>query len=187
MPQVDTAGAIMPIKAIKQPVYTWRDWLPEFLLYAGIVLCVLILIFLAFKYGKYFKKSRVLPTNIVSETPYEKALRELDELDTKELWKDGKHKIHYTELTDILRTYVEDVFDIAVFEKTSDEFFHILSATGKLSTSLFSDFRELLTESDFVKFAKRKPDNLSVQKHSSIVKNIIDDINKKLNQDNQDI
>ncbi|MFW5850900.1 MAG: hypothetical protein ACOCWB_01625 [Bacteroidota bacterium] len=189
MPQVDTAGVIMPIKAIKQPVYTWRDWLPDFLLYAGIVLFVLIFIFLALKYGKHLKKPRVLHTNIIQETPYEKALRELDELDAKELWRDGKHKIHYTELTDILRTYVEDAFDIAVFEKTSDDFFHILTSSGKLSTSMFDDMRVLLTESDFVKFAKHKPEKDTVYKHTSIVRAIVRDLhtNTKNLQDNQDI
>ncbi|MDA3883935.1 MAG: hypothetical protein PF481_11705 [Bacteroidales bacterium] len=189
MPQVDTASAIMPIKAIKQPVYTWRDWLPDILLYAGIGLFVLILILLAIKYGKNLKKPRIVHSNIISETPYEKALRELDELDTKELWKDGKHKIHYTELTDILRTYVEEAFDIAVFEKTSDDFFHILTSSGKLSTSLFDDMRSLLTESDFVKFAKHKPEKDTVYKHTSIVRAIVQDLhtNTKTLQDNQDI
>jgi hypothetical protein len=178
MPQVDTASAIMPIKAIKQPVYTWRDWLPDILLYAGIGLFVLILILLAIKYGKNLKKPRIVHSNIISETPYEKALRELDELDTKELWKDGKHKIHYTELTDILRTYVEEAFDIAV-----------LTSSGKLSTSLFDDMRSLLTESDFVKFAKHKPEKDTVYKHTSIVRAIVQDLhtNTKTLQDNQDI
>ena len=53
--------------------------------------------------------------------PDEKALKALETLRRKELWQTGKVKEYYTELTDIVRNYLEEAWGINSTDMTSDE------------------------------------------------------------------
>ncbi|MFO7869576.1 MAG: hypothetical protein R6U95_09795 [Bacteroidales bacterium] len=186
MPEVDTAAAIKPIKSVKRPEYTWHDWLPRLLWIALIVVAVLAAIWALIKYGPLLRKRFIKPEKIIEEAPEEVALRSLNELEQKQLWSFNQSKLHYTELTDILRTYFEHKLGIQVFEKTSDEMMHIVASTGKVAPALLDDLRMLLAESDFVKFAKHKPEIATIHKHIAIVRALILDVKNKTSIDNTD-
>ena len=81
------------------------------------------------------------------------ALRELDHISGEKLWQNGKEKIFYTKVTDALRIYIEDRYDIRTMERTSAE---ILSDFSKMEVkkSDFELLEEIFTVSDLVKFAK---------------------------------
>lgn len=81
------------------------------------------------------------------------ALRELDHISGEKLWQNGKEKIFYTKVTDALRIYIEDRYDIRTMERTSTE---ILSDFSKMEVkkSDFELLEEIFTVSDLVKFAK---------------------------------
>jgi hypothetical protein len=81
------------------------------------------------------------------------ALRELDHINGEKLWQNGKEKIFYTKVTDALRIYIEDRYDIRTMERTSAE---ILSDFSKMEVkkSDFELLEEIFTVSDLVKFAK---------------------------------
>lgn len=83
--------------------------------------------------------------------------RALDKLEKKKLWQEGKVKEYYTQLTEILRFYIEIRYEIRALEMTSEE---ILTALGKedVPGDKLSLLRKLLQNADLSKFAKYKHD-----------------------------
>ncbi len=81
------------------------------------------------------------------------ALRKLEEIRNEKLWQDGKEKQFYTEVTDTLRAYIEDRFDIKTFERTSGEILEDI-AEKDLTPADYEILKEIFSTSDLVKFAK---------------------------------
>jgi hypothetical protein len=86
------------------------------------------------------------------------ALRELDRVKEEKIWQQGKTKLYYSEITNILRQYIENRFDIPALELTTDE----TIAAFKYRRSLmdeksFENLKRILTQADLVKFAKYEP------------------------------
>ena len=86
------------------------------------------------------------------------ALRELDRIKEEKIWQQGKTKLYYSELTTVLRQYINDRFDIQAMEQTSIE----TIAAFKYRRSLvdeksFENLQRILTNADLVKFAKYEP------------------------------
>ena len=88
--------------------------------------------------------------------PHEWALNALDELAAKKLWQHGEVKEHYSELTSILREYLERRYDIHAKEQTSDEILEQLHHL-QLKPELLADTEELISIADLIKFAKADP------------------------------
>lgn len=88
---------------------------------------------------------------------HEIALDALRSLEAEKLWQRGEVKLYHSKLTDIVRTYIEERFNIKAMESTTDEiladFSHHSEFNGQLQTLL----KEMLTLADFVKFAKQQP------------------------------
>lgn len=84
------------------------------------------------------------------------ALRELEELHSKKLWQSGKTKEYFSELTDIVREYIEGRYGVEAMEMTSAE---ILAAMKEINNDkLINTLRAMFEVSDLVKFAKMTPD-----------------------------
>ena len=95
------------------------------------------------------------------------ALRELDKIKAEKIWQKGKTKQYYSEVTDALRIYIEDRFEIRAMEQTSDETISSFNIRKDLlSDKCFTNLGQILTLADLVKFAKYKPlpddDNLTL-------------------------
>ncbi len=88
--------------------------------------------------------------------PHIKAIMHLDEIKSEKLWQQGKMKEYHTEITDVLRKYIEDRFGINALEMTSEE---IVQQSYKLSEadSARDSLKYILQLADFVKFAKYNP------------------------------
>jgi hypothetical protein len=150
---VDTAQAIMDIKAPIEVPYTFREALPYiigFLALAGII-------FLLFR---YFRKRKDQPEEIIIRAPeippHVAALNKLDELYKQKLWQEGKSKQYHSLLTEIIRIYLEERYRIKALEQTSDEI--ILSCrTLPIHPDSKLKLQQLLSLADFVKFAKMNP------------------------------
>lgn len=89
----------------------------------------------------------------------EVALESLAALAESDYITKGAWKIYYTELSDILRRYVEGRFNIPACEATTDMTDDMLEQTEDkyLTEDIRSDVMHILTESDLVKFAKAVP------------------------------
>ncbi len=97
-----------------------------------------------------FHPAPVLPPHIIAKQALEK-------LYMRRLWQEGKHKLYYSTLTDILREYIMLRWSVPALEMTSDE---IVEAMRKLdfSQKMIMDINDVLREADLVKFAKAMPE-----------------------------
>ncbi len=149
---VDTSQAFRGIKNIIAVKADWKEYLPWII--GGIVL----LVFLILLIRKLIKKKPATEQapSIPSETLQQKTLRLLDELDAKKLWQQGNVKSYYSELTDILRSYIEERFKTPAMELTTDE---ILSKSHehKEMSKYYDELAEVLHTADLAKFAKAQP------------------------------
>lgn len=147
----DVANA-KDIRDIKAPLY-FPSKLKPFLIAVLIIIIMsaLILLFL------FLKKKKEVDEMPPPRPPHEIALALLEMLERKDLITKGKVKEFYTELSYILRRYIEDSFSLRAPEMTTEEFL----VTVKDSTELTSEhkrlLREFLAHCDLVKFAKYGP------------------------------
>ena len=85
------------------------------------------------------------------------AFKELSLLRTEKLWQQGKIKLYYTRITDIVRKYIEDRFSIPAMEKTSDEILADIKKSKIDEMYSYDNLREMFYTSDLAKFAKYQP------------------------------
>lgn len=95
-------------------------------------------------------KEKPLPAHVV-------ALKALEELGEKKLWQEGQFKAFHTELTDILRRYIEDRYQAPAMESTTDEILEELLELTMTQKSSYNNLKEVLQMADLVKFAKYEP------------------------------
>ena len=154
-----TKQGLFPIKPIyKAPPKTWHEYLYLLWWLLGILLLIGLIWWLAFRSKKMIQwKPKVVLT------PFDIALNQLKALDEKNLIGQQKIKEYYTELTDIVRNYIEQDVKISAMEITSDELIRILKKTNKykklgISRDQINHLELFLHNADLVKFAKAKPE-----------------------------
>ena len=89
--------------------------------------------------------------------PHIAAISSLESLKNKKLWQNGKVKLYHSELTYIIRMFIEKRFGLLALEMTSGEIIlniQVHFKEGDLTDSL----RYILEIADLVKFAKFVPD-----------------------------
>ena len=89
--------------------------------------------------------------------PHVIAIKALDELRNRKLWQNGKHKLYYSTLTEILRLYIEGRWEVGALEMTTDEIISALRDVDIKHDSR-SNLVAILRTADMVKFAKALPD-----------------------------
>lgn len=144
---------ISPIKTIiKEPVQ-WSDYRPYVLGLLG--LAALFIGYLL--YQKYQARSEELPKEVIEVIiPAHKiALDKLHDLDEKKLWQ-SDIKGYQSELTYIVREYLENRYDIPALESTTDEIVADIKKKD-LDATLIGEMKNILQVADLVKFAKSKP------------------------------
>jgi hypothetical protein len=134
----------------------------------GIILLGAILFFIFYAIKRKKENKPVFSFKIKPPEPaHVIALRELDRIKNEKLWQKGKTKQFYSEVTETLRKYIENRFEIPAMEQTSEE--TIASFRFRrdlLKEKTFENLNNILTLADLVKFAKYKPlpddDNLTL-------------------------
>ena len=76
-------------------------------------------------------------------------------MNKQELWQKGEIKLYQSQLTEIIREYVGDRYNILAMESTTYEIIDKLK--DKLTTEQTTKLRKTLEIADLVKFAKAKP------------------------------
>lgn len=87
----------------------------------------------------------------------EKALINLEKLRQQQLWQQGMVKEYHTELTDIVRNYLEECYSIQSTEMTSDQTLDAFCGCKAYSEEAATSLRQILQTADMVKFAKSEP------------------------------
>jgi hypothetical protein len=156
---VDTTKQKMfPIKAIQGEPYQFDDFKP-YVWYVILALVIIgLILYFALKKKKVAKEEVIVP----SLPPFEEAIQKLHELDEKLLWQNNQIKEYYSELTEIVRGFIERELKVPALESTTDELIETLTDfndSEAISTTkeTIKKLRDLLREADLVKFAKSKP------------------------------
>lgn len=154
--QIDTAKQdLRDIKApLKVPVRfgEFSGWLALGLLGLVLLAGIFYIIIRLSKHKPIFGKERP------AEPPHVRAIRELDELHNQKLWQNGKHKLYYTRLTEILREYLHGRFGVSAMEMTTDEILDAIKPL-EISDKHRKQIADLLRTADYVKFAKHAPES----------------------------
>ena len=170
--QVDTLKQGMyNIKAIKSEPKTFDDY--KHLIWWILLALALIVVALYFLLRKKKEKEAV-----VFIPPIQEALERLKELDEKGLLKQHKIKAYYTELTDIVRTYIEKDIKIPALESTTNELIDTLedineSSSLNISNETIRNLKSVLQSADLVKFAKSEPVISEIQEDRQSIEQII--------------
>ena len=150
-----TDMAITDIKGIyKAPIWWWGvlRWLLLVLAIMGLVVGGYYLV-------TYLQSRRrgvegeVIPTE--PQRPAEEvALEKLDLIREQKIWQTGQVKEYHTQLTDVVREYIDRRFGVNSTEQTSDETLCAMRALLNGKKELYEQLRKMLSLADLVKFAK---------------------------------
>ncbi|REE83524.1 hypothetical protein BX611_0815 [Lutibacter oceani] len=171
--KVDTTKQKMfLIKSIKREPKTFDDY--KHLWWWAIPILLLFAIILYFIFRK--KKEKAIPKIYVA--PIQEALQRLKELDEKQLLQQNKIKIYYSELTNIVRTYIEKDIKIPALESTTNELIETIidfneSSKLGISKETIKQLKQVLQSADLVKFAKSKPIIDEIKSDRTIVEEIL--------------
>ncbi|PIF00708.1 MAG: hypothetical protein CR994_04960 [Maribacter sp.] len=110
--------------------------------------------------------------------PYDRALLELRKLDNSKYLIQDEYKQYYSELTDIVRSYLEEDVNVSAMESTTDELINkleLLKDAGELELEkdTINQFKNILKTADLVKFAKSKPPTNVALQDRKVVEHIV--------------
>lgn len=116
---------------------------------------------------EFENRENIRPMNLKVRT-----IKAVEALDKSELWNKNQMKEHFVELSYILRSYLTSRYTISLLDKTTEQTRIILTKQG-LNDETVDIIARILSQSDMVKFAKSKPDMISILRQSTLVKQII--------------
>ena len=151
---VENPDQYYDIKEVRKPEFVLKDYLSIilYILLALVIIAAAVYIFLRLKKRKSivpFKKDEpYIPPHIV-------AIRKLDEIKLKKLWQTGRGKEYHSEISDTLRIYIEERFNVNAMEMTSGEILGILKGFSDVDIA-YDHLKQVLLLADVVKFAKYK-------------------------------
>ncbi len=154
---IATDTSITKIKDIKPPYdepFDWRWYLPY--AYWGLAILAAIIILLIFIKKLKNKKTETVIVEKPKIPAHISALETLEKIKTEAIWKENKVKEYYSSIADTIRLYIEERFNINALELTSDEIIKIFKSQV-IDTESKTKLTQILTLSDFVKFAKQIP------------------------------
>jgi len=155
--QVDTVSKkFYDIKAVIEPKFMLSDYLP---LIMGIIWGLGLIALIAFIIYRKIKNKPLNPFTKKEEPyipPHLRAIQALDSVKVQKLWLIGKVKEYHSDITDILRKYINERFDIPALEMTSGEILDKIKEYNEADAS-YDTLKQILILADFVKFAKYNP------------------------------
>ena len=144
------------IRDIHREPPNWTDNWP----YGVVILILLFLLFLVLrrmaKRPKHTPAVLPAPSAAPAPSPYEHALKELDELKRTKAWQHGPVKEYYAKLSLVLREYLEHRFHIPALESTTGETGQLLQ-TVSFPADLIPQALQVLAMTDLVKYAQSQP------------------------------
>lgn len=153
---VDTASAIFDIKKPLDEPFSIVDWLKDNWKWIALILVLVLGSIFLIRYLKN-RKPKEIVEEIIPEIPfYVLALERLEKLREQKLWQSGKIKMYHSEISEILRDYIEKRYQVNALEETTDEIMR-----GLRLHAIPNDVKEKLYQAlklaDLVKFAKEQP------------------------------
>lgn len=138
-------------KAEMEAPFAWEDWrLLVSFSFIFVLLCICIMVMVvSLRTGKPI--IRIIKKKI-KEPAHKVALSEIEKIKQERTWAQEDSKEYYTQLTDTLRTYIQDRYGFCAMEMTSEEIIERL--TEENDEDALNELRDLFRTADLVKFAK---------------------------------
>ena len=145
-----------PFKGIKEIIPVKTTWLDYIWLIVGAVVVILLTVFVIYYFRKNKKTTIAITPKAPVETLHDRTLRLLNEIDQKQLWQAGNVKEYYIQLTDVVRSYIEERFHTPALELTSDELLQKAKTHPEMRAQ-YDQLTTILYTADLAKFAKAQP------------------------------
>jgi len=162
---------IKDIIDIPNPYAKWIPWGV-----GAVTLIALVLAVWLVRKKKLLRKGDVKAPEI-RLSPYEEAIRQLEELHKQGMGEDGQIKVFYTRLNDILRLFVLRRLGIASLAETNEELIGQIRRLP-LTRTQFDELAETLRMADFVKFAKYLPAIADNERSYQVIRQSVDHLNE---------
>lgn len=161
---VTVNAELKDIKGIKEVPFTFQDAIPYLLI--GLV-ALLLVGGLYYWWRKRKQKENEVAAYVPPPRPaHEVAFEKLHLLEESKYWQKGAVKKYYSELTDIVREYIEGRYGVQALESTTDEILEGLKKED-FEENLWRKLQDMLQTADLVKFAKARP---AIERHSEFLK-----------------
>ncbi|WP_445383747.1 hypothetical protein [Robiginitalea sp. IMCC43444] len=176
--------ATVPVDTVKQKMYDIKPLIGvdrdplSWLRTLGWILLGLLLAGIAVYWYFIRKKPLSAEEEEALLPPFERAMLELKRLETSRYLIQDEFKQYYTELTDIVRSYLEEEVHVSALESTTSELIlklELLKDAGqlRLEPDTLNQFRKILETADLVKFAKSKPEVSQAEQDRLVVESIV--------------
>ena len=164
---------MIDIKDVKPPVdipgLPWLWW----------VLAAAIAAAIFFISRFWQKRNTRLAAAFIIKIPWELAHERLADLERRNLFAQGKVKEYFSELSDIIRRYIEDRFDIQAPEMTTEEFLNAVGDSVRVEKKHQEILKDFLNLSDMVKFAKYGPNVNEAAQSMVLAKRFVDETRER--------
>ncbi len=172
VPTDTSATKLKDIKPIFNEVFNWK-WYINYL-YFGIALVIIILaIVLITIYFTRKNANKIIEPEKPKIPAHIIALASLEKIKETQEWKEGKAKEYYSSISDTIRLYIEERYNVNALESTTDEIM-MAFRTQVVDPTSKEKLQQLLQLSDLVKFAKMTP--IEVE-HAFTLQNAFDFVN----------
>ena len=176
--------ATVPVDTLTQKMYDIKPLMPVDKSHAGIIRMIVIgllalLLLAGLLYWFVFRKKPLSEEEKVALLPpYDRALLELKKLEKSRYLIQDEFKQYYTELTNIVRSYLEEDVHVSALESTTGQLIdklHLMKDAGELQLDeqTITQFRKILETADLVKFAKSKPATTVAEQDRLIVEQLV--------------
>lgn len=153
--KVDTiTNKFYDIKNIFSPKFIFIDYIN--ILFYILSLCILILVIHILTKKKKQKLNPFFKQEKKMILPHIHAIQSLNKIKEQKLWQQGKNKEYYSQISDIIRNYINERFYINAMEMTSELILQNLKNIPEVEV-VFNNLKQLLLLADLVKFAKFHP------------------------------
>ena len=155
-PLLDSTNVPKDIKDIRELPFSLTWWVRENAVWitgAGAVALVAVALFLLVARLRRKKPSAAIERAVPL---HERILGLLDALDKERIWQQGDHKAYQSRLTDLVRGYIEERYQVPALERTTDELMQELRVSA-MSEEHRTQLSNMLHLADMVKFAKALP------------------------------
>jgi hypothetical protein len=155
---VPTDSSATKLKDIKEPFgepFNWM-WYKEYFYWGIAGLVFVIALFLIIYYRNKRLKNKIIEPEKPKIPAHITALASLERIKNEQIWKDNKIKEYYSDITDAVRLYIEERYNVSALESTTDELLTLMRSQV-IDQNSKEKLKQILVLSDFVKFAKMIP------------------------------
>ncbi len=138
-------------KDIMPAPFAWEDW--KWVVWGSFLFVLLVIVIVVVAISLHTGKPIIKIVRRKLKQPAHKvALSEIEKIKSERTWAQEDSKEYYTQLTDTLRTYIQERYGFSAMEMTSGEIIERL--TEENDEEALNELRELFQTADLVKFAK---------------------------------